>query len=403
MSKINVLYSFPLRLGTIGTGMTAWHQVTGLLGQGVRVHLYAGSCEKDIHGLNSLRETLVPWGAKLPIKLLGVKRAAALHDMIVARALSRSHKRSRIEIVHCWPSGAKETLKVARDLAIKTVLERPNTHTLYAFDVVRQECEKLGIKLNRSHSHAFDLHRLSHEEEEFELADRLICPSEFVAKTFLNLGFRKEKMALCQYGFDTSRFGFPPINSVRNKEWPFSVAFLGSCEPRKGLHYALRAWTDSAAANKGSFYICGKFIPKYRELLADMLGHPSIQEIGYLDDVTTILHKCHALVLPSIEEGSAIVTYEARACACVLLVSEASGAHCRHMHDALIHKVGDMDSLRRHIDMLASDKALYARLQENSVAGLDNLTWERATETLLDIYRRLLNSTRSRNLLKNSG
>ncbi len=387
MNKINVLYSFPLRLGTPGTGMTAWHQVTGLLRQGIRVQLYTGSCEKEINGLNSLKETLVPYGIKLPIRLirlLRMKRAVELHDKAVAKAIRRIH--SEIDIVHCWPSGAKETLKTSREFGIKTVLERPNTHTRYACEVVGQECAKLGMKLPKSHSHVFDAYRLRRQKEEFDLADRLLCPSQFVAKTFLDMGFKKEKIALHQYGFDPSRFNFSPNNPSTNNWQPFRIVFLGSCEPRKGLHYALQAWLGSVACNEGRFYICGNFVPKYRKLLANMLIHPSIRYIGFIDDVTTILRRCHALILPTVEEGSSLVTYEARACGCVLLVSEASGARSTHMHDSLVHKVGDVASLRDHINLLASNQSFYKKLRKNSLAGLDQLTWEKASEILVDIY-----------------
>jgi glycosyltransferase involved in cell wall biosynthesis len=121
-----------------------------------------------------------------------------------------------------------------------------------------------------------------------------------------------------------------------------------------------------------------------------MLAHPSIREIGYLDDVTTVLCKCHALILPSIEEGSALVSYEARACGCVLLVSEATGARCVHMKNGLVHKVGDVTSLREHIDLLASDRDLFLRLQNESLAGLRQLTWLKAAEKLVNIYRECL-------------
>ena len=35
--------------------------------------------------------------------------------------------------------------KVARQLGIPTVLERPNAHTRFAYEVVRDECERLGV------------------------------------------------------------------------------------------------------------------------------------------------------------------------------------------------------------------------------------------------------------------
>jgi hypothetical protein len=47
---------------------------------------------------------------------------------------------------------------------------------------------------------------------------------------------------------------------------------------------------------------------------------------GYLADVSGEMRNPDVLVLPSIEEDSALVTYDARASGCVLLVSDAAGA-----------------------------------------------------------------------------
>ena len=387
MDRLNVLYSFPIRVGTPGNGMTAWHQVAGLVGQGVRVYLYTGSCEKPLDGLSTLKETLKPLGAKVPIRLLGMDRAAALHDKIVAKALRRLDK--KIDIVHCWPSGSLETLKTAGELGIKTVLERPSSHTRYVYEAVGNECEKLGMKLPKTHYTAFDNKRLSREEHEFELADKLLCPSEWVVKTFLGQGTTKKKIARHQYGFDRNKFGLPPTDNRHNDE-TFRMIFVGSGEPRKGLHYALDAWLASKACKKGGFYICGSYVQGYREVLASKLAHSSIKELGFQNDVNSLLQKCHALILPSISEGSAIVTYEARACGCVLLVSEAAGAVCKHMKDGLIHKPGDTDTLRDHIDLLASDKNLRNRLQVNSLAGAASLTWAEAAKRLVKVYQECL-------------
>jgi glycosyltransferase involved in cell wall biosynthesis len=128
-------------------------------------------------------------------------------------------------------------------------------------------------------------------------------------------------------------------------------------------------------------------------LLADKLAHPSIKEVGFLSDVAPLLQKCHALILPSIEEGSALVTYEARACGCVLLVSNAAGAVCEHNKNALVHKVGDVSTLRSHIDMLASDAQLLSRLRNNSIAGVPELTWDKAAESLIRAYQECLSPT----------
>jgi glycosyltransferase involved in cell wall biosynthesis len=392
MSGLHILYSFPSRLGTTGIGTTAWYQVAGLLREGVHVELYCGSLEKHIEHLNKSKETLVPFGIKIPMRMLGRNGAFILHDKIVAKALRHTYRKSHIDIVHCWPSGSLETLKTARELGIKTVLERPCCHTRVVFDAVETQCRRLGMKLERSHFTAFDKKRLAREEQEFSLADKLLCPSEWCAESFIGQGTSRKQIAVHQYGYDPAFFHLPS-DDQRENDPVFKIAFVGRCEPGKGLHYALDAWLASEASKNGIFYICGNYVKGYREILADKLVHPSIKELGFQIDINSILQKCHAMVLPSISEGSALVTYEARACGCVLLVSEASGAHCQDMRDALVHKVDDVVALRQHIDALAGNRELLHKIRERSIAGIKDLTWKKAGEVLLSTYMDCINET----------
>ena len=124
----------------------------------------------------------------------------ALHDRIVARRIEKMA--GQIDIIHTWPTGALETLKTAARLGIPTVLERPNAHTGFAMEVVQKECDRLGVTLPPDHEHAFNAEKLRREEEEYSLATRLLCPSEFVVKTFLDKGFAKEQLVRHIYGYD---------------------------------------------------------------------------------------------------------------------------------------------------------------------------------------------------------
>ena len=138
--------------------------------------------------------TLARGKFRLPYQtLVGTMRAVALHDQIVARRIEKMA--GQIDIIHTWPTGALETLKTAARLGIPTVLERPNAYTGFAMEVVQEECDRLGVALPPDHEHAYNAEKLRKEEEEYRLATRLLCPSDFVVKTFLDKGFAKEQLA----------------------------------------------------------------------------------------------------------------------------------------------------------------------------------------------------------------
>jgi glycosyltransferase involved in cell wall biosynthesis len=251
--------------------------------------------------------------------------------------------------------------------------------------VVQKECDRLGIILPPGHEHAYDAAALKREEEEYQLAFRLLCPSDFVVKTFLDQGFAKEKLVRHIYGVDDKKFH--PDDQPRERKRGLTMISVGLCAVRKGLHYALEAWLQSPASREGTFLIAGDFLPAYREKLSAMLAHPSVRVLGQRDDVPELMRQADIMVLASIEEGSALVCTEAMASGCVPLISDRSSGICRHMENSLVHPVGDVAALAQHITLMHQDQALLARLRAEGLRTIPGVTWKAAGVKLLDVYR----------------
>jgi glycosyltransferase involved in cell wall biosynthesis len=380
---MRVLYSFPDTLGAPGIGTTARHQVEGLLAQGIEVSVWCTAIRGDLPRARRVVTTLAAGGARLPHRALGGDRAYRYHDMRVASALKR--RAGEFDVVHVWPRAALHTARAARALGIRAVREAPNTHTGYAFDAVVRECELLGIAPPPGHSHTFDPRRLRHEEAEYAAADVILCQSEFSRATFVQRGVPAEKVAVHQNGTDIARFR--PALEPRPVGRPLTALFAGRLEPRKGLHYALHAWQRSGAGERGGrFVICGEFVPGYREIVAPLLDDPSVEVRGYVPDLSQLMRDSDVFVLPSVEEGSALVTYEAQACGCVLAVSDATGARCEHRRTGLVHAARDVDELAAHLRELDRDPALLQRLRAATIARLDELTWDRSAREQAGVY-----------------
>jgi glycosyltransferase involved in cell wall biosynthesis len=380
--RIRVLYSFPLRLGADRVCYTAWQQVSGLVAAGADVLVFPASLAKPIPGAR-FSPTLARGNVRLPYRLVGTMRAVAMHDRIVASRIKKLA--GQIDIIHTWPLGALETLKTAAELGIPTVLERPNAHTGFAMDVVQKECDRLGITLPPDHEHAFDAKKLHKEEAEYNLATRLLCPSEFVVKTFLDKGFTRQQLVRHIYGYDEKIYY--PSEQPRDPKRGLTIISVGVCAVRKGLHFALEAWLKSPASKDGTFLIAGEFLPAYREKLAPMLSHQSVKVLGHRNDVPELLRKSDILVLPSIEEGFGLVVAEAMGSGCVPLVSEACTEICDHMKTGLMHRIGDVEALTQHINMLHEDRALLERFRAASLEAAPGFTWTAAGRVLLDAYR----------------
>ncbi len=381
--RVRVLYSFPLRLGADRICYTAWQQVNGLAAAGVDLLVFPASLGRSVPAEVKVVPTLAWGNVRLPYRLVGTARAVALHDRIVARRIEKLA--NRIDIIHTWPTGALETLKTAARLGIPTVLERPNANTRFAMEVVQEECDRLGIALPPDHEHAYDAKKLLREEEEYSLATRLLCPSEFVVKTFLDKGFKREQLVRHIYGYDEQVYY--PSNEPRDLKRGLTMLFVGVCAVRKGVHYALEAWLKSPACHNGTFLIAGEFLPAYQDKLAPMLAHPSVKVLGHRNDVPDLMRKSDILILPSIEEGFGLVITEGMGSGCVPLASEACTEICSHMKTGLMHKIGDVEALTQHITMLHEDRVLLERLRAASLKACSEITWIAAGTRLLDAYR----------------
>lgn len=384
---VRVLYSFAAKMDGQRIGYTSWQQIIGLAAAGADVLACPGVLQVPLPRNVSFRPTLSRGKIRISYKLVGRMNSYVLHDWIIARRLEKLA--GQIDIVHAWPLGSLETLRMARRMGIPTVLERPNAHTQFAFDIVQKEAARIGVSLPRDHEHTYDSAVLERENIEYELADKLLCPSDFVVQTFLDRGFTRDKLARHIYGYDEKRY-FP--DGTRKPTRGLTVLFAGVCAVRKGLHFALEAWLKSSACHDGLLLIAGGFIPGYAETMASKISHPSVRVLGHRNDLQDLMRQSDILVLPTLEEGSALVTSEARGSGCVLVVSDASGATCRHMENALVHRAGDVETLTQHLTLLHEDRALLEKLRASSLGSVHEITWTAAGVRLLDVYKNVIES-----------
>lgn len=383
--QLRVLHSFPHRLGMARICTTAWYEIDSAARAGAEMLVLAGDSVRPFSSPVTVQTTLSRGKLRIPYRLLGTLRACALHDWIVAKKLPKLA--GQIDIIHAWPLGALQTIKAAKRLGIPVALERCNAHTRFAYEVVRKECERLNVPLPRDHEHAFNADILRREEEEYELADAILCPSDFVVKTFVDQGFPKEKLVRFIYGVDETLFYPDPSRS--DSKPGLTMIFVGVCAVRKGLHYALEAWVHSPASRDGTFLIAGEFLPEYRAKLAPLLAHPSVRVLGHRNDVPELMRKSDLFVLPSIEEGFGLVCTEAMASGCVPLVSNACTDLCRHMENAMVHAVGDVKCLSEQITILYHDHMLLARLRHQGLRIIPDMSWKAAGRSLLSAYNQV--------------
>jgi glycosyltransferase involved in cell wall biosynthesis len=388
---MRILYSFPHPLGGPGIGTTALNQVRSLSDVGVTVSVVCTSVRTPLpHGIE-VHETLRVGGRRIPHRAFLGNPDLALdyHDRRVAGLLRRS--RDRFDVVHTWPQSALRTLRAAREVGCLSSREVPNTHTANAYAEAEREAHIVGVELSKGHSHRPDPRRLRLEDREYAEADLLLVPSEHVEGTFLDQGISASRLRRHHYGFDPSRFHARGRTEMPGR--PFTAVFVGSAEPRKGLHYALQAWGHVDLPPGAQLLIAGGFVPGYRERIADGLSLPGVRPLGFVDDVPALLRQCDVLLLPSVEEGSALVTYEAQGSGCVPLVSRATGAMLPPESDQLVHGPRDVGLLVEQLQRLLTDTATLDAHRRRVLEWAPNISWNAAGQRMLDIYTEALSES----------
>lgn len=385
---MHVLYSFPYRLGKTGIGMIAWQHINWLSGFGISVTVFCASIEKTLPPHVDVKQNIGTGIFHIPLRVLGPMMGPRLHDLQVSLYLRTTRK--PIDLFHGWPLGSEKSLTAASSKGIVTILENCNSHIERIEGLLRKEYSSLGM--SRTHHVVGNRDWINRQKREYEVADFLACPSDFVRYSFLERAFPSEKLLQTQYGFDESVITFGEQEQISN----FRAIFIAHGEPRKGLHYLLAAWNKANLPNGSQLSIVGLMEPAYTRSLRDLINRDSVRFLGFAKNPVQLLRTSHVLVLPSVEEGSALVTYEARGAGCVVLASTACGAYGQSGEGLLLHQPGDVETLSRQLESVAYDRSKYLHIREKGQILSKSLTWEQAGRHLASTYKDLLENRSKR-------
>jgi starch synthase len=279
------------------------------------------------------------------------------------------------------------SLKTGREIQARggrMVCDRGSSHQRYQEKIVSEEYQRWHV--NRPVTDFRDIRR---EEKIYELADAITVPSSFAARSFVEMGLPPEKIVVIPYGVRLERFTRttpPPPDR-------FEVLFAGAVGLRKGVPYLLEAFAKLRHPAK-RLRIAGPLHPDLKSVLprlprdrVELLGPVSQQRLAEL--MTT----SHLMVLPSIEEGLALVQGQALACGCPVLCSTNTGGEDLFTNgvEGFIVPVRDVPALTEKMQQLADDPALQQRMSEaalqrvRTIAGWGDYgnRWEALLERLI--------------------
>jgi starch synthase len=274
----------------------------------------------------------------------------------------------------------------ARKAGMRYVCDRGSTHIRVQDRLVREEDQRWGLS-----SAGVDPWMIEREEAEYAEADCITVPSAFNVRTFIAQGVPEHKLRKLSYGVNIEKFypdGQPTDGS-------FDILFAGGMSLRKGIPYVLQAYKALVHPRK-TLSFAGVPSP---ETIALMRRHglwsDDIRILGHLDQATLrqTMSKSHVLMLPSIEEGLALVQAQAMACACPVLATENTGCEdlFEHGEQGFITRVRDVEAMSQHLQTLADQPELRREMSRKALARVQHLGGTREYgRRALEIYQSLV-------------
>jgi starch synthase len=254
----------------------------------------------------------------------------------------------------------------AQSLGAKYICDRGSSHISYQNAIMGEEYRHWGI------DHVIvDPRIIAREEGEYAQADAITVPSEFSRRSFIEMGVPAEKLHRIPYGVQLERFqrvAEPPQDR-------FEVMFAGQVGLRKGVPYLLQAFAQLKHPRK-RLRVVGGLTPEFRPILA-RFPQDNVEFLGHLsqDRLIAIMSTSHVLVLPSIEEGLALVQAQAMACGCPLISSTNTGGEDLFTDgvEGFVVPIRSPESITARLQQLADDPELQQRMSEAALARVHNL------------------------------
>jgi len=266
----------------------------------------------------------------------------------------------------------------------KFLCDRGSTHQRFQEAVVLEEYNRWGIPEPLAKPHI-----VLREEAIYAQADAITVPSTVAKRSFVAMGVAAEKVHVIPYGVRLDKFLPARTKAEGPPRDSFEVLFAGGVSLRKGVPYLLHAFAQLKHPCK-HLTIVGSISNEIRSLL-DRLPTDNITFTGSLpqSELAARMRRNHVLVLPSVEEGLALVQGQAMACACPVIATQATGAEDLFTDGVEGFVVPDRDvvAIASRMQTLADDPSLRAAM---SAAALNRVKYLGGWDSYGDEWEALL-------------
>jgi alpha-maltose-1-phosphate synthase len=264
------------------------------------------------------------------------------------------------------------------------ICDRGSTHIRYRAELIEAEHRRWGVPENSQD----DPRDLVREEAIYEIADAITVPSSYSRQTYLDRGIPSEKIHVLPYGVLLDRFhkvADPP-------EGRFEVLYVGRISLPKGFPYLLEAFERLPVRNK-HLTVIGGVQPEMYPVL-ERLPRENVTLKGAVPQIQLkeFMSRSHVMVMPSLDEGMALVQGQAMACGCPVIATTNTGAGDLFTDgvEGFIVPIHDPEALAQRMQQLAEDSSLQQCMSEASLARVRELGgWHQYGDSWEQLLRKL--------------
>jgi len=169
---------------------------------------------------------------------------------------------------------------------------------------------------------------------------------------------------------------------------PAAVLVAGTVGLRKGSPYVLAA--AQQLGTQAEFRIVGFTGSVLPARLQDLQKHADVRGFVPRGQISEHYRWADVLLLPSLCEGSATVTYEALTAGIPVIATPNAGSCVRDGQDGFIVPAADAEAIAERIDMLSRNRELLRTLSRRALDRSQDLTIEAYGGRLLKVVAALL-------------
>jgi starch synthase len=310
-----------------------------------------------------------------PVRLLWEWQDRLWFDRYVARRLPECD-------VFCGLSGsALYSGRLAKSRGAKYVCDRGSSHIRAQDRILREEYDRQGVQFP-----GIDPRIIKREEAEYEKADLITVPSTFALNTFVEAGVTPQKMRAAAYGVDLELF-YPCVSKRADD---FHVLFVGGLSVRKGVGYLLDAFRQLQCHYK-RLTLVGSILPEMESTISQLRDNSRIHITGPVPQqrLREIMSTSHVMVLPSVEEGLALVQAQAMACGCPVIATQNTGARdlFADRKEGFIVPIRDAVAIAERLQCLADNPELGTTMGQAAIERVRSMGgWDRYGDTMYQIF-----------------